>query len=214
MPAARPLRLALAETVPLLVPDVGESVSQAALSPTVQDNVPVPVFEIVRDWVAGLDPPAVPVNAILLTLSPMTGLAVGAGLTVRETGMTCGVLVAPVAEIVMAAVYVPAASPVRLTPAEIESDSVVVVPEAGARLSQAALLLMLHDNVPPVGFLRLIDCAAGAIPPAIPEKLSAVGVSEILGVADVVPVMVRVTGVKVRFLWPFSPVIAMTMLVE
>lgn len=104
MPAARPLRLALAETVPALVPEVGESVSQAALSPTVQDNVPVPVFEIVKDWVAGLAPPAVPVKARLLTLRPITGLAVGAGLTVRVTGMTCGVFAAPEAAMVTAAV--------------------------------------------------------------------------------------------------------------
>lgn len=104
--------------------------------------------------------------------------------------------------------------PVRLTPAEIESVSVVVVPEAAARPSQAALGLALHENVPPVGFLRLINCAAGAVPPAIPEKRSAVGVSEILGAADVVPVTVSVTGIEVRFLWFFSPSTAMTTVVE
>jgi hypothetical protein len=76
------------------------------------------------------------------------------------------------------------------------------------------LLLTLHDNVPPVGFVRLISCAAGAVPPATPEKLSAVGLSEILGVDDVVPVTVRVTGIAVRLLWPFSPSTAMMTLVE
>lgn len=101
-----------------------------------------------------------------------------------------------------------------MTPADIESDSVVVVPEIVAGLSQAALLLTLHDNVPPVGFVRLISCAAGAVPPAIPEKPSAVGLSEMLGVDDVVPVIVRVTGIEVRFLRPFSPSTAMTTLVE
>lgn len=88
------------------------------------------------------------------------------------------------------------------------------MPEACVRFSQAALALRLHDNVPPVGFVRLISCAAGAVPPATPEKLSAVGLSDMLGVADVVPVTVRVTGIAVRFLWPFSPSIAMTTVVE
>lgn len=108
----------------------------------------------------------------------------------------------------------PAASPVRLTPAEIESDSVVVVPDIVAGLSHAALLLTPHANVPPVGLLRLIDCAAGAVPPATPEKLSAVGASEMLGVDDVVPVTVRVTGIAVRFPRPFNPSTAMTTAVE
>ena len=49
IPAVRPLRLTLAPTVPVLVPEVGESVNHAALSPAVQLNVPVPVFEMVMD---------------------------------------------------------------------------------------------------------------------------------------------------------------------
>lgn len=108
----------------------------------------------------------------------------------------------------------PAASPVRLTPAEIESDSVVVVPEETERPSQDALEARLQDNVPPVGFARRISCAAGVVPPAIPEKLKVVGASEMLGVDDVVPVTRRVTGIAVRFLRPFSPSTATTTLVE
>ena len=87
-----------------MVPDAGERLSQAALSPAVQVNVPVPVLEIVKDCADGLAPPDVPVNDRLDTFRLITGLDVGAELSVSETGITCGVLVAPVAEIVIAAV--------------------------------------------------------------------------------------------------------------
>lgn len=83
-----------------------------------------------------------------------------------------------------------------MTLAEIESVSVVVVPETPESPNQAALEFALHVSVPPEGFLRLISWAAGDVPPAIPEKLSAVGVIEMLG-AGVVPVTVRVTGIVV-----------------
>ena len=94
----------MAATVPVLVPDTGERLNQVALSPAVQVNVAVPALEIVKDCVAGLDAPDVPVNVRLVTFRLMTGLDVGAGLSVSDTGMTCGVLAAPLADTVTAAV--------------------------------------------------------------------------------------------------------------
>ena len=82
----------------------GVSVSQLALSPAVQVRVPDPVLETMKDWAAGLAPPAVPEKARLLTLSPITGVAVEAAVMVRDTGMICGLFVAPDADTVMAAV--------------------------------------------------------------------------------------------------------------
>ena len=94
----------MAATLPVLVPDAGERFNQAALSPAVQVSVPVPVLEIVKDCADGLDAPDVPVNVRLGTLKLITGLDVGAGLSVSDTGMACGVLAAPLAEIVTEAV--------------------------------------------------------------------------------------------------------------
>ena len=89
----------------------------------------------------------------------------------------------------------PVASPARLTLAEIESVSVVVVPEAVERLNQAALSDKLHDKVPPVGFVRLMSWAAGFALPAMPEKLRAVGVSRIVGAAVEDPATESDTGI-------------------
>ena len=86
MPAARPLRFTLAATVPLFVPEPGAKLSQALLSLAVQVKVPEPVLETVKDWLAGLLPPAVPVKARLVVLRPMTGVAVEP-VTLRERGM-------------------------------------------------------------------------------------------------------------------------------
>ena len=105
----------------------------------------------------------------------------------------------------------PAARPVRFTAAEMESVSVVVVPEPVERLSQAALSLVVHDKVPPLGFVRLINCAAGAVPPATAEKLSVFGLREMLG-AELVPPTVRDTGIVVRLIRPLNPSMAMTTL--
>jgi hypothetical protein len=44
-----------------------------------------------------------------------------------------------------------------------------------------------HVNVPPVEFERLIVVADGFPPPAVPEKLIAVGLTEILDVEVIVP---------------------------
>ena len=196
VPALSPVRVTAAATVPVLVPDAGERLSHAALSPAVQASVPVPVLEIVKDCAAGLDAPDVPVNVRLGTFRLITGLDVGAGLSVSETGMTCGVLAAPLAEIVTAAVYVPAAKPVVFTVAEMESVSVVVMPEPVESVSQAAFSLVVHDKVLPLGFVRLISCAVGAVPPTTAEKLSALGLSEMVGV-EVFPLTVRDTGIAV-----------------
>jgi hypothetical protein len=89
----------------------------------------------------------------------------------------------------------------------------VVVPEPVERVSQATFSLVAHDNVPPLGFLRVINCAAGAAPPAIPEKLRVLGLSEMLGAALVSPTTVRDTGIVVWLIRPLNPCIAMTTLV-
>lgn len=93
----------VAVTVPVLVPVAGERVSQVALSPAVHVRVPLPVFEIVNDWVAGFVPPAVPAKLRLVRLMPMIGVDEGAAATVRDTGIACGVFVAPLAAMLITA---------------------------------------------------------------------------------------------------------------
>src|SRR5262245_60981562 len=96
----------------------------------------------------------VPVNPepFILTAVP-TGAQSGVKLPmpvvtamVRVTGIVTGVLVAPVAEIVIVPLYVPAVRPVMLTEAVTVAGA---VPEVGLRLSQVALSLALKLSVPP-----------------------------------------------------------------
>src|SRR5256714_9770465 len=56
----------VAVIVPLLAPLVGERLSQLALSEAVQFIVPPPALVTVSVLAAGLDPPAVPLNARLV----------------------------------------------------------------------------------------------------------------------------------------------------
>ena len=76
MPAANPLRLIVALTEPVLVPDTGLRANHAALSLTVHDKVPPPVLLILNVFAAGFPPPAVPINPRLVVLSPMAGARV------------------------------------------------------------------------------------------------------------------------------------------
>ena len=68
---------------PVFVPLAGPSVNQVALSVTVHESVPPPVFEVANVLDAGLAPPATPVNARLAGLTPMTGVV---DATVKVTG--------------------------------------------------------------------------------------------------------------------------------
>jgi hypothetical protein len=75
------------------------------------------------------------------------------------------------------------------------SVSVVVVPLEILRASHAAGSVILHVNVPPIGFDSVIDFASGGGPPATPEKFRLVGLSNMLGVTAVVPpVTTSLTG--------------------
>jgi hypothetical protein len=68
--------------VPLLLPEVGESANQLALSLAVQLKVPPPVLVRLKVWLAGLLPPCWAEKDRLIGLIPMAGLAgggVGAG---------------------------------------------------------------------------------------------------------------------------------------
>ena len=76
--------------------------SQDALSVTLQESVPPPVLLTVTVWLAGLLPPAVPEKARLVGLRPIAG-GTGAVLTVRLTGIVCGLLLALGSETVIAA---------------------------------------------------------------------------------------------------------------
>jgi hypothetical protein len=68
-------------TVPLPVPDAGESVNHAASSLAVQVKVPPPVLLMLRVWVAGLVPPWAPAKERLVGLAPMAGAAVMVNVT-------------------------------------------------------------------------------------------------------------------------------------
>jgi hypothetical protein len=71
----------------------------------------------------------------------------------------------------------------------------VVLPVVTLNPSHGADSTSDHVNVPPVGFERLIVFADGFPPPAVPEKLIAVGLTEMLGVEVVVPfVTIMVIG--------------------
>src|SRR6476620_6736002 len=75
------------------------------------------------------------------------------------------------------------------------SVSVVVVPLEILRASHAAGSVIVHVNVPPIGFDSVIGFASGGGPPATPEKFRLVGLSNMLGVtAAVPPVTTSLTG--------------------
>lgn len=73
VPAVIPAVFTLRVADPVPVPDAGLTLSQAALSVTVQLNEPPPVLEIVSGCALGLTPPCVAVNEKLDGLVPMVG---------------------------------------------------------------------------------------------------------------------------------------------
>ena len=111
--------------------------------------------------------------------------------TVSVTGTVCGVLVAPpVAVNVMAALYVPAASPDVLMVTEMESVSAVVVPETAFRVSHVALSLTDQDSVPLPVFVKFTVFAVGLPAPwmAVNERLA--GLSPMVGFCTALTVRV------------------------
>ena len=101
-------------SVPLFEPLAGLTVSQLTASVTFHD-----AFDVIdSDWAAGLVAPCVPVKVRLE--EPIVNVGAGA-VTVNETGIDCGELVAPVPVTVIEAVYVPAASPVTLAVAAMRT---------------------------------------------------------------------------------------------
>ena len=174
-------------TVPLPVPDAGAKVNQVALSLADHVKVPPPVLLRLSVCAAGLPPPWVAENEKLVGLAPMAG-GTGAAITVSVTGTDCGVLVAPVAVIVIVPLYVPA---VRLAVFTLTVTVLGAEPEAGLRVNHAALSLTDQLMVPPPVFVMLSVWLAGFKAPCVPVKVKLVGFSPIVSGAAVT---VRVTG--------------------
>jgi hypothetical protein len=83
VPAAKEPVTAETVTVPLPLPEVGDRVSQAALSLADHVNVPPPVLLMLRVWAAGLLP-CWAVKDKFTGLALMTGDGLGAGGGVEE----------------------------------------------------------------------------------------------------------------------------------
>jgi hypothetical protein len=132
--------------------------------------------------------PAKSVSVLILQLR-VAVLAVAA-LTVKDTGIGCGLFVDPEAVTVIMALYVPAANPVRLTFAVTVP---ALTPDVGLRVNHDALSDALHVNVPLPLLEMLTVLAMGFVPPAVPVNERLVGLKPIAAPA-VVAVIVRVTG--------------------
>lgn len=122
---------------------------------------------------------------------------VAGALRVKVTGTVCGVFAAPLAVIVIVALYVPADIPAVLTLTVMGSVSVVVVPDAVFNVNQDALWLAVQARVPPPGFVTLTVCAAGLAAPWVAVNERLVGLSLIVGAALTVRVTGTVCGVLV-----------------
>ena len=125
-------------SVLLFEPLPGLTVSQLKVSVTVQATLDV----IETDCAAGFAAPCVAVNDKLD--EPRVNVGEGA-LTVNETGIDCGELVAPVPETVIDVVYVPAESPVTLA---VTAREPAPVPDAGDTDSHGTGLEAPQVNVP------------------------------------------------------------------
>jgi hypothetical protein len=100
VPAASPAVFTEAVAVPVPEPEAGLIVSQGASSLADQVSIPPPVFAMLIVLAAGFTPPAVPVKARLIGLSPIAGVVLPE-VTVRVTGTDFAV--APVAATVIVA---------------------------------------------------------------------------------------------------------------
>ena len=141
--------------VPLFAPLAGLTTSQLTASVTLHD-----AFDVIdSDWVAGFVAPCVPVK---LKLEEPTVKVDAGAVTVKETGIDCGELVAPVPVTVIEVVYVPAESPVTLALAASEPAP---VPAAGETESQEAVLVAFQLKVPVPELVMLTVWAEGLVPP-------------------------------------------------
>jgi len=113
--------------------------------------------------------------------------------TVNVTGMACGVFVAPVAETVIVAEYVPAARP-ELYAVTLNEDG--AVPERGESASQDAAVLTLQVKTPLPELEIATACPAGSLPPCVAEKERLAGLKLIAAfdIIDVDAETVNVTG--------------------
>ena len=92
---------------------------------------------------------------------------VGGALTVSVAEIVFGDPATPAAATVTVAVYVPEDIPAAFA---ATLNVPAFVPEAGETVSQPALLLAVHTNVPPPLFDTETLCGAGFDPPAVPEN--------------------------------------------
>ena len=152
-------------------------------------HVPVFVTEILLD--AGLLPPAVPLKAKLVGLSPIVGEA-GAAVKVNVTGTTCGVFVAPVAETVINEVWVPAAKPAGLT----ETATVPLpLPEPTSLTTQLESSITVQLKVPPPVFVMVSVWWRTVVLPAWAVKAKLVGLTAMVGEATGAAATVKLTGI-------------------
>jgi hypothetical protein len=130
-------------------------------------------------WLAGLLPPSTAVKDSEVGLSPMT--AAGGEVTVKVTGMFCGVLDAPAAVTWMFPVYLPAGKPLKFTATVIVP---LLVPEVVPfRLSKPDPLVIAADQLSVPAPVLLIPTVwlAGLLPPSTAVKDSEVGLSPMTG---------------------------------
>lgn len=124
---------------------------------------------------------AVQVNVVLVAVLVVT---------VSVTGMLWGVLELPVTATEMAALWVPAASPARLT---LVVTAAVAVPVDGDSVNHVALSLAVQVMDPVPVFVTVSVCAVGLFPPTVPVKARLAGARLTTGVV-VDAVSVKVTG--------------------
>ena len=97
--AESPATLAVTVKDPGAAPEIGDIDSHDAVSDALQLKVPVPVLLMFTTCAAGLLPPWLAEKARLVGTRLIVGIC--GAVSVRLTVTACGVLVAPVAEIVM-----------------------------------------------------------------------------------------------------------------
>lgn len=166
--------------VPEVVPGTRER-NDPLVTEADQLSVPPPLFDTLIDWPRGPPPPATAEKAIAAGVALIVGVAGGA--TVKLTGMSRGVFVAPLALIRMLPLKVPPLS-------ALESTNTwklpLLVPEVVPTRERNDPLVTDADQVrvPPPLFDTLIVWLTGLPPPAgPPEKDSDAGVTLIVGVA-------------------------------
>jgi hypothetical protein len=180
----------MASVSPVEVPPAGETESQDAESARAYDSVPPPEFQTLRVCAAGFGPPWGAKKAKDAGERPIAG----PGLTVSVTDAVCGLFDAAASVIVIVPVYVPAASPDRLTDTAMASVSPPEVPLAGEADSHVAESAMVYDSVPPPAFHTLNVWLDGSGPPWMPVNTNDAGLRPIAGAGLTVRVTEAVCG--------------------